>query len=168
LQFEKNGTDMEMQEKSNQDQLIPMDSGRGARTQGANGPDDWAQSLERLMENAVETGRFQIRFTSTVDVKAGFALSPAKREALLQITRETFNNIIKHSKAGSVRINMMQNRSGIIMYIFDDGDGFDLQQVKKRSGLANIYAEASRFNGMVDIITAPGYGCSVTVLIPYD
>ena len=159
---------MEMQEKSNQDQLIPMDSGLGARTQGSNGPDDWAQSLERLMENAVDVGRFQIRFTSTVDVNAGFALSPAKREALLQIAQETFNNIIKHSKAGSVRINMMQNRSGIIIYIFDDGDGFDLQQVKKRSGLANIYAEANRFNGMVDIITAPGYGCSVTVLIPYD
>jgi signal transduction histidine kinase len=159
---------MERQEKSNRDQLIPMDSGQGAHTQGAIGSDDWVKLLERMMENAVDVGRFQIRFTSTADMNGGFTLSSAKVEALLQITQETFNNIIKHSKAGSVRINMMQNRSGIILYIFDDGDGFDLQQVKKRSGLANIYAEATRFNGMVDIITAPGYGCSVTVLMPYD
>jgi signal transduction histidine kinase len=159
---------MEMQEKNNRDQLIPMGSGQEARKEGANGSDNWVQSLEQLMENAVDVGRFQIRFTSTVDANGGFTLPPQKSEALLQITQETFNNIIKHSKAGSVRINMMQNRSGIILYIFDDGDGFDLQQVKKRSGLANIYAEANRFNGMVDIITAPGYGCSVTVLIPYD
>lgn len=159
---------MEMQEKGNRDQLIPKDSGQGARKEGANGSDNWVLSLEQLMENAVDVGRFQIKFTSTVDVNGGFTLPPQKSEALLQITQETFNNIIKHSKAGSVRINMMQNRSGIILYIFDDGDGFDLQQVKKRSGLANIYAEATRFNGMVDIITAPGYGCSVTVLMPYD
>jgi signal transduction histidine kinase len=159
---------MEMQEKSNRDQLIPMSSGQGAHTQGAKGSADWVQSLERMMETAVDVGRFQIRFTSTVDFNGELTLPPAKSEALLQITQETFNNIIKHSKAGSVRINMMQNRSGIILYIFDDGDGFDLQQVKKRSGLANIYAEATRFKGMVDIITAPGYGCSVTVLMPYD
>ena len=159
---------MEKQEQSNRDRLVPMDSGQGARKQGGNGSENWVQSLEQLMENAVDIGRFQIKFTSTVDVNGGIMLPPAKVEALLQITQETFNNIIKHSKAGSVRINMMQNRSGIILYIFDDGDGFDLHQVKKRSGLANFYAEATRFNGMVDIITAPGYGCSVTVLIPYD
>jgi signal transduction histidine kinase len=159
---------MEMQEKSNQNQLIPMNSGQAAHAQNAKGSDDWVHSLERMMETAVDVGRFQIRFTSTVNSNGELMLPPAKSEALLQITQETFNNIIKHSKAGSVRINMMQNRSGIILYIFDDGDGFDLQQVKKRSGLANIYAEATRFNGMVDIITAPGYGCSVTVLMPYD
>jgi signal transduction histidine kinase len=159
---------MEMQEKSNRDQLIPMNSGQGSRPEGEKRPEDWVQSLEQLMENAVNTGRFEIKFTSTVAVNGNLALPPVKSEALLRIMQETFDNIIKHSNAGSVRINMMQNRSGIIMYIFDDGDGFDLQQVKKRSGLADIYTEASRFNGMVDIITAPGYGCSVTVLIPYD
>jgi hypothetical protein len=80
---------MEMQEKSNRDQLIPMDSGQGARKQGANGSEDWVQSLERMMENAVDIGRFQIKFTSTVDVNGGFMLPPAKVEALLQITQET-------------------------------------------------------------------------------
>jgi signal transduction histidine kinase len=159
---------MEMQEKSNRDQLIPTNGGQGAGNQDTNGSEEWVQSLERMMENAAHAGRFQIKFTSTLDVNGDLTLPKAKSDALLRITQETFNNIIKHSKAGSVRVNMMQNRSGIILYIFDDGDGFDLQQVRKRSGLADIYAEADRFNGMVDIITAPGYGCSVTVLIPYD
>lgn len=158
---------MEMQEKSNRDRLIPMDGGQGAQP-GGNRMEAWVQSLERMMESAVNAGRFEIRFTSTVDVNGEFTLPPAKSEALLRIIQETFHNIIKHSNAGSVRINMMQNRSGIILYVFDDGDGFDLQRIKKRSGLADIYSEATRFNGMVDIITAPGYGCSVTVLMPYD
>ena len=143
---------MEMQEKS----------------KGTKGTDDWFKSLERIMEDAVGAGRFQVKFTSTIDVNEELTLPPLKSAALIRITQETFNNITQHSKAGSVRVNVMQNRSGVILYIFDDGDGFDLQQVTKRSGLANIYADATRFNGMVDIITAPGYGCSVTVLIPYD
>jgi signal transduction histidine kinase len=35
-------------------------------------------------------------------------------------------------------------------------------------GLAGIHSRAKAFKGMVDIVTAPGKGCSITVLIPYD
>lgn len=30
------------------------------------------------------------------------------------------------------------------------------------------HSRATSFNGVVDIITAPGQGCAVTVLMPYD
>jgi signal transduction histidine kinase len=62
----------------------------------------------------------------------------------------------------------MQNNSGIILYTFDDGIGFDLKTAPKGMGLASIQSRAKAFKGMVDIVTAPGKGCSVTVLIPYD
>jgi len=50
---------MEMQEKSNRDQLIPMDNGQransengqGERQKNGTGPEDWVGSLERLMGN---------------------------------------------------------------------------------------------------------------------
>jgi signal transduction histidine kinase len=43
-----------------------------------------------------------------------------------------------------------------------------LLTVPKGMGLANIHSRAMQFDGMVDIVTAPGKGCSVTVLMPYD
>ncbi len=82
--------------------------------------------------------------------------------------QEEISNIIPHSRAKNIRVNIMQNNSGVILYTFDDGIGFDLQQVPKGMGLASIHSRATAFKGMVDILTAPGKGCSVTVLIPYD
>src|ERR1700744_6179743 len=99
------------------------------KQKGTKEPDDWFTSLERIMEDAAGAGRFQIKFTSTIDINGALTLPPLKSAGLIPITQETFDNVTQHSKAGSVRVNVMQNRSGVILYIFDDGDGFDLQQV---------------------------------------
>jgi signal transduction histidine kinase len=75
-------------------------------------------------------------------------------------------NIVRHSHAGSIRVNIMQQNSGVILYIYDDGRGFDLRNIQMGNGLAGIYTEVKAFDGVVDIVTAPGKGCSVTVLLP--
>jgi signal transduction histidine kinase len=54
------------------------------------------------------------------------------------------------------------------MSISDDGDGFDLDQVKHKKGvgLSNITSRAELFNGKVKIDTAPGKGCTLNIYIP--
>lgn len=124
-------------------------------------------SIAQLLNDLRNTGRFNIKFTSSIDIDTEYHLSVEKKVALYRIVQEEMNNIIRHSQAKNIRVNIMQNNSGIILYTFDDGVGFDLRQVCKGMGLTNILSRAKLFNGMVDIVTAPGKGCSVTVLMPY-
>ena len=91
-----------------------------------------------------------------------------KKVALFRIVQEEMTNIVRHSQAANIRVNIMQKHSGIILYTFDDGMGFDPRHVKIGRGLAGIYARARSFHGVVDILTAPGKGCSVTVLMPFE
>jgi PAS domain S-box-containing protein len=125
-------------------------------------------SIAQLLNDLRSTGRFNIKFSSSIDIDMEYFLSEEKKVALFRIVQEEINNIVRHSRAKNIRVSIMQNNSGIVLYTFDDGIGFDLQQVPKGMGLANIHSRAMLFNGIVDIITAPGKGCSVTILIPYD
>ena len=70
-----------------------------------------------------------------------------KKVAIYRIVQEQINNIIRHSKAKNIRVNIMQNNSGVILYTFDDGIGFDLQKVPKGMGLAGIQSRAKAFKG---------------------
>jgi len=125
-------------------------------------------SIAQLLNDLRSTGRFNIKFTSSLDIDTEYFLCEEKKVALFRIVQEEMNNIIRHSQAKNIRVNITQNNSGIIVYTFDDGIGFDLQHVPKGMGLANIHSRALQFDGMVDIATSPGRGCSVTVLMPYD
>jgi len=125
-------------------------------------------AIAQLMNDLRNTGRFNIKFNSSLDIDTEYCLSEEKKVAIFRIVQEEMSNIIRHSRAKSIRVSIMQNNSGVIIYTFDDGIGFDLQKVPKGMGLASIHSRAKAFKGMVDIVTAPGKGCSVTVLIPYD
>ena len=125
-------------------------------------------SIEQLLNDIRNTGVFNVKFTSSIHIDTEYSLPVEKKIALFRIVQEQMNNIIKHSRAKKIRVNLMQNNAGIILYAYDDGIGFDLGQVNKGMGLHNIYARAKSFNGMVDIATAPGKGCSLTVLMPHE
>jgi PAS domain S-box-containing protein len=125
-------------------------------------------AIAQLLNDLRNTGRFNIKFSSSLDIDTEYWLGEEKKVAIYRIVQEEISNIIRHSRAKNIRVNIMQNNSGVILYTFDDGIGFDLQQVPKGMGLASIHSRATAFKGMVDILTAPGKGCSVTVLIPYD
>jgi PAS domain S-box-containing protein len=125
-------------------------------------------SIQQLLNDIRNSGQFNIKFSSTVDIDTEYSMSEEKKVALFRIVQEEMNNIIRHSRAKNVRVSIMQNNSGVILYTFDDGVGFDLPHVKQGMGLANIHSRAKLFNGVVDILTAPGMGCSVTVLMPYE
>ncbi len=125
-------------------------------------------AIAQLMNDLRSTGRFNIKFNSSLEIDTEYNLTEEKKVALYRIVQEEMSNIVRHSKATNVRVNIMQNNTGVILYTFDDGIGFDLQRAPKGMGLASIQSRAKAFKGMVDIVTAPGKGCSVTVLIPYD
>ncbi len=125
-------------------------------------------AIAQLLNDLRITGRFNIKFNSSLDIDTEYCLREEKKVAIYRIVQEQINNIIRHSKAKNIRVNIMQNNSGVILYTFDDGIGFDLPKVPKGMGLAGIQSRAKAFKGMVDIVTAPGKGCSITILIPYD
>jgi signal transduction histidine kinase len=84
---------------------------------------------------------------------------------LYRIIQELLNNVVRHSDAKNVLIQLVQESSRFTLTVEDDGKGFDINKIKNNNsaGLSNIRARAEYLGGTVDIRSAPGEGTSIYI-----
>ena len=85
---------------------------------------------------------------------------------LYRILQEQLRNIIKHSSCTDIQVNVYVYDNLLHMRVADNGVGFDIKEVKKGIGLANMKRRAELFSGKLRINTSPGKGCEVMIIIP--
>jgi signal transduction histidine kinase len=122
------------------------------------------ESIKDLCETFVHMQTFNIEFTHR-NIKEKY-LPDNQKLMLFRIIQEQTNNIVKHANAYNVKIGLRAIRGLLTLEITDDGNGFDLSKTKKGVGLNNIINRVELFNGKVEIIAAPGNGCTISVTIP--
>jgi two-component system sensor histidine kinase UhpB len=89
-----------------------------------------------------------------------------RKLTLFRIVQEQLNNIVKHAKATRVLVRLSIEGTNTVLVVADNGVGFDPSSHRKGVGITNIMSRAELFNGKVEIMTAPGDGCTLTVSIP--
>ncbi len=101
-------------------------------------------------------------------------IDEASKIATFRIIQEALNNVIKHSGAKNVRIQLGFTEKGIRVTVEDDGCGFDparvnaLQSSSRPSlGLAGMQERAALLGGSVLVQSVPGRGTLVEAFIPY-
>ncbi len=85
---------------------------------------------------------------------------------LYRVTQESVNNVIKHSKATKLSIQLQKDNDGISLAIEDNGVGFNQKVVKDGIGLSNIKSRVAFINGTVEYDSSPGKGTLVNIFIP--
>ena len=120
-------------------------------------------SIDTLVEDIHLSTCIKIKFTHNQE---NDLLSPGKKVTLFRIIQEQLKNILKHSKANQVDINLQSTVSTTNLTIRDNGIGFDLRQTHRGIGLSNIYERTRFYNGSVDIQTTLGKGCCLNISIP--
>lgn len=88
-----------------------------------------------------------------------------KEVAIYRIMQELINNVIKHSKATFVSVQLFESKSNLILMVEDDGQGLK-QQNREGSGLLNIKNRLSVFEGKVNIGSSGSSGMIATISIP--
>ena len=83
------------------------------------------------------------------------------------ILKEIFANIIKHSQAKTINVNLTKHLEYINLIVSDDGIGFNLKTVKKGRGLKNIKNRAEIFNGEVIIDSKVNFGTTISINLIY-
>jgi len=97
---------------------------------------------------------------------------PATELNLFRIVQEAFNNIEKHARAKTVRLQISFRRENLLLKIQDDGRGFDPNAVKPATqgrggiGLTNIRERAALLGGTCEMVTAPRQGTTINVRVP--
>lgn len=99
-------------------------------------------------------------------------LSTEVKTTLFRITQEALTNVIKHSGASTVKVNLDYSGEGVRLEVVDDGVGFDRSTMRAAArpswGLIGIQERASLLGGTFEINSYPGQGTRVSVFIPYS
>lgn len=81
-------------------------------------------------------------------------LSPEQEYSVFRIVQEALTNIQKHSKANEVKINFKKQSSQsdrIQLIIEDNGQGFDIDNIKRGNGLNNMELRSRQIGGNFEI-----------------
>jgi len=98
------------------------------------------------------------------------SLSEIAEENLLRIGQEAITNVVKHSGATRMKIELHFNPEKVVLQITDDGKGFMPEACAGPSdghfGLLGIRERTERLSGQVEVASAPDQGTCVRVEIP--
>jgi signal transduction histidine kinase len=93
-------------------------------------------------------------------------LHPSTSLSLYRIAQEALHNIITHSRAKNVEVELVGNSREILLQITDDGMGFDLSQEVTGLGLANMRQRVQAIGGSLNISSSPKSGTRIEVRVP--
>ncbi len=131
------------------------------------GHDGLREALEDLAESVKELNKIDIRLSVDKDFES--LLQDKKKELMVyRIVQEQLNNIVKYAQASEVIIRLQQQGNNLSLFIRDNGIGFNLHQQSNGIGLKNINSRVNFYSGKMNLISAPGQGCTLEVSIPNE
>jgi signal transduction histidine kinase len=93
-------------------------------------------------------------------------------ESLALMVREAVSNAARHANPSHIRVFAEAANGRVLINIYDDGRGFDVDQVSERAeqsrsmGLKNMLQRAQAMGGSIIVDSAPGQGTHVLVMLP--
>jgi signal transduction histidine kinase len=124
-------------------------------------------SISDLVESIRTTRAIHVEFYPIGDIDGH--LDDNARLMLFRIVQEQVSNVLRHSGAGNliIELSVEEQEDRIELSITDDGRGFDPEKTDKQGlGLSNIRSRAGLFDGKVLLQSAPGQGCKLRVQVP--
>jgi signal transduction histidine kinase len=90
------------------------------------------------------------------------------RRNVFLIFKESLNNIVRHSRAAKVKIELEIVQHDLRLSITDDGRGFDAAQNYDGNGLPNMNRRAGELKGVFKIDSVPGSGAKMVLKVPFE
>lgn len=126
-------------------------------------------TVEQQIELIRKSGQFDIQFSVTGKT---CYLEDNKEIVLFRIMQESLNNIIKHSRASIIQVELHFDEQKLRLSIYDNGVGFNVDYLIQHkhhnaSGLKNIIKRSSLINAEHEILSCPGAGTTINITTPY-
>ena len=121
------------------------------------------KALEFEAAQLTKSGKYKINFSATGNT----IFMDANTELILfRIAQEALNNIVKHSDATVINIELHYNRILLTMAIADNGNGFDTNESSFGTGLLNMKKRTVLLNGSMSISSNPKISTHIKIEIP--
>lgn len=86
---------------------------------------------------------------------------------LYRIAQELLANVLKHARARSVNLQLLEDEGNLLLTVEDDGQGFDAAKNGADGiGLSNIRTRVEVLHGKMHLDSTPGKGTFISIEIP--
>ncbi len=89
------------------------------------------------------------------------------KTCVYRVVQEALHNCERHSHATTIRIRVEQKFDRLTLVIQDDGQGFDVRQMKG-VGLLGIHERVARLGGTAGVHSKPGDGTILSIELPFS
>jgi PAS domain S-box-containing protein len=123
-------------------------------------------ALNQLVRQLGTDSLVRINFSANGDAQR--LMSPDIESNLLRISQEAITNAMKHSGANQINVRLSAGPEAIQLAIEDNGAGFDphVSTLSRGFGLISMQERADRIGGDLTILTKPGAGTKIHLLLP--
>ncbi|AXT19850.1 sensor histidine kinase [Flavobacteriaceae bacterium AU392] len=126
------------------------------------------QGLHQSIQNEID------RLNKLKSIAASFIVeggekpfsNPKDEIVIFRILQEFLSNSVKYSEAQNLTITLNYTQETLLITAKDDGKGFDMNTVKKNSGLINMNNRAALINATCDIVSQPDNGVLLELNYP--
>jgi len=120
------------------------------------------EALEDMVLKINESKLLNIKF-SMLGIEARL-LAPIE-VAVYRVVQEVINNMIKHSKADQIEINLTGKENKLHLSISDNGVGFEKEMITKSKGLGwkSVFSRIAMLKGNIEVDTHPGRGTNINI-----
>jgi PAS domain S-box-containing protein len=133
------------------------------------GADVLQMSLFEAIRDLLNTIRATTQKTVEFNFIGNFGnLRVKTKKMIFLIVQEQINNILKHAEATKISVSVLLDKNYLSMEVSDDGKGFDTIETKNGIGPQNIRSRIEIYDGSLDIISSPGNGCILKIMVPAD
>ena len=123
-------------------------------------------SINILLDDIISVPPVKILFFEN-DVKEMY-LNEKLQLTIFRIVQEQVNNILKHAKATQATISLSRQENEVALFISDNGKGTDILNNNDGVGIKNIMSRADLHNGKVTVVSKPGDGYKLKVVLSMD
>ena len=127
--------------------------------------DQFVEAINSLMRTVNLTGTLQVT-AILPDAKHLQRINDKLKLTLYRIIQEQMANILKHARAETASINLSIKGNQLLLSVTDNGCGFNPKKRTEGVGLKNIENRVEVFEGKMEVISRPDFGCKLKVSIP--
>ena len=120
-------------------------------------------AIRDMLDRSLDTGRMTHSFeTHNCDKR----YNPRIETAVYRITQELINNIIKHSNANQVSVQLIDTGGTLVLFVEDNGKGANYDKGSEGIGLTNIKTRLAAIDGEINISSGEVGGTVASIRIP--
>jgi signal transduction histidine kinase len=128
----------------------------------ASGNAPFDAALRRYVDFLTADGELAVE----LDIDPAVRLAPDEQIEVFRIVQEGLANVRKHANATHAEVQIGERIDGErVVLIRDDGEGFDGEVKAAGQGLKNIRARAETIDGGFTVISHPGFGTALEVVL---